>query len=276
MEQRTEAWHALRKTRIGGSDASAALSISEYKTPFQLWEEKLGLRTNDFISPAMQRGIDLEPEALQWFENETGYLMSPSIVLHPTIEFMMASLDGLEIEGKIALEIKAPGPQVHAIAMAGEIPEKNIPQLQHQMACLGLRSIYFLSYDPSSQALLTLERDDEYIKQMIQKEAEFWDCVVRKVPPPLTDRDYEYCETAEWKELTDEWKSLCDLEDKKERIRKRILEISGKRNTKGNGVSITRVLRKGGFDYDAMPIPKEIDKEQYRKPSIETFRIMVS
>lgn len=35
-----EHWHELRSKGIGGSDAGIVMNVSNYKRPYELWEEK--------------------------------------------------------------------------------------------------------------------------------------------------------------------------------------------------------------------------------------------
>lgn len=42
------AWHDLRATGLGGSDAGALLGVSPYKSPYALWAEKTGAVTRSF------------------------------------------------------------------------------------------------------------------------------------------------------------------------------------------------------------------------------------
>lgn len=74
-----------RTLGIGGSDIAAILGFSRYTTPFQLWEEKLGLVPAKEESWAMERGHLLEPGLLRRYEQETGNMVvrRPAQVLVP-------------------------------------------------------------------------------------------------------------------------------------------------------------------------------------------------
>lgn len=58
-----DAWLAVRKQGIGGSDVAAILGLSKYKGAFALWAEKSGLMEEPDISgkPAVEWGNILEP-----------------------------------------------------------------------------------------------------------------------------------------------------------------------------------------------------------------------
>jgi predicted phage-related endonuclease len=60
-----EQWLAARQQDITASAAGALLGLHPYQTAFGLWAEKTGLVSSDgATSPAMQRGLELEPIAI--------------------------------------------------------------------------------------------------------------------------------------------------------------------------------------------------------------------
>ena len=115
--QQSNEWLELRKNKIGASDAPVIMHVSPWKTPYQLWEEKLGLKES-FSSSAMKRGLEMEESARKAFEKETGLVVFPQVLFHKEHEWMMASLDGIDIEGKNIVEIKCPGKVDHEIALS--------------------------------------------------------------------------------------------------------------------------------------------------------------
>ena len=61
-------WHQLRGKGIGGSDAGIVMNISNYKTPYELWEEKTGAKKPVFqTSEAIEKGNALEPILIELF-----------------------------------------------------------------------------------------------------------------------------------------------------------------------------------------------------------------
>lgn len=280
MEQKTPEWLEFRKSKIGASDAPVIMGVSHWKTPLQLWNEKLSLdSTITENNPWMQRGIELEPQALAKFEELTGYLMSPKVLLHPNIDWMIASMDGIELEGKAAVEIKCPGKLDHECAMDGQVPEKYIPQLQHQIEVSGLKKIYYFSYSVTSWKILEVSRDEKYIINLLKKEKEFFDLLRKKECPKETERDFQEINSPEWEDLSKKWlylsEKMNELEKEKEEVRKNIIQISNGKISKGYGLTVTKVLRKGNVDYNLVPELNGIDLEPYRKPPIESWKISI-
>lgn len=61
----TDAWHALRRQGVGGSDIYKILGLSSYDTPQELWALKTGRTEPKPSGPAAARGHACEPAVLQ-------------------------------------------------------------------------------------------------------------------------------------------------------------------------------------------------------------------
>lgn len=277
LTQNSIEWLEFRKTKVGASDAPIIMEISPWKTPYQLWEEKLGIRET-FTTGAMQRGTNMEEEARQAFEQETGIAMFPMVKIHPENDWMIASLDGIDIEEKHIVEIKCPGKEDHFTAVNNMVPDKYYPQLQHQLAVTYLEKAYYFSYTRSGTALVVVERDDKFISKMIKKEKEFYDCMMEFVPPKLIDRDFIQRDDLEWQEISslylDVQNQLKFLEEQEKLMKDRLISLAGRSNARGSGIKLSKVVRKGAVDYQMVPELKGINLEKYRKPAIETWRIL--
>lgn len=272
--QGTPEWHEFRQKHIGGSDASVCLGESKYMSPYELYLEKIGEGKPKKVTTIMHQGNILEEPARKAFEQVMDVSVFPVVRKHKEYDFMAASMDGLDMDEKIAVEIKCPFSKIyHQMALNGVMPDHHMPQVQHQMSVLNIDKMYYFSYTIESHGLVVVNRDDDYIKNLISKEKEFWEMVQSRKPPELTDKDYLEMESTEWKELSDEWNRLCEMDDRKEAVRQRIIALSGAQNAKGYGIRLTKVMRKGSVDYKAVPMLKGVDLEAYRKPSNESYRI---
>lgn len=275
--QNTQAWLDLRKSKIGSSDAPIIMGVSPFTTPYQLWEEKIGLKPFKEVTEAMERGKRLEPEARRKFEQQIGMDFFPEVRQHPQYDWMLASLDGINLEGNRAVEIKCPGTQDHQIALDGKVPEKYIPQLQHQMEVCDLDFIFYFSFNGSSGIILEIERDEKFIQDMLKKEQEFFRCMKEFDPPHLSDKDFIQRDDEEWKKSAIKWVTvqvqIKSLQTEEEYLRKELIAMAGSHNTMGSGVRLSKVIRKGNVDYKSIPEIQVMDLEKYRKPPIETWRL---
>lgn len=277
MKQGSIEWIAMRKNHIGASDAPIIMGVSPYTTPYELWLDKLGLAKDKIVTASMQRGNQLEPKAREIFQAHTGIEMIPKVIVHPDISYMMASLDGISSEG-FAVEIKCPGAIDHASALNGEVPEKYIPQLQHQMEVCGLEWIFYFSFDGENGKILEVKRDQNYIDKMLIKEKEFWDCVLNFEPPEFTSKDYVTRNDNEWRLYAEQYRisdqTIKASQQIKDRAKDNLIRLSGKSSCQGAGLKLCHIVRKGNIPYKDIPEIQKMDLEKYRKPATETWRII--
>jgi putative phage-type endonuclease len=184
IEQGSPEWMSLRIGKIGGSRISDLLtegrggaeSLTKRKYKNELIRERLtGKKLETYKTPAMQRGIDLEPMARAWYEVKYNtFVDQVAIVLHPTIEGGQCSPDGIVEATNSLIEIKIPNPENHLdnILTGGKQLEQYYDQVQWQLACMPEKEFCdLLSYDPDMPDHLQgfvkrIYRDDEYIKTM--------------------------------------------------------------------------------------------------------------
>ena len=182
-DQRTPEWFARRCGKVTASRISdimartktgAAASRANYMA--QLVVEALtGKPTEGFQSPAMTRGIELEPVARERYSIRTGNLVDQvDFVDHPTIANSGASPDGL-ISDDMVVEFKCPTTSVHFNYIESrKVPGDYNLQIQWQLCCTGRSKADFVSFDdrvPEELQLLIIpvERDDKLIAE-IEKE----------------------------------------------------------------------------------------------------------
>lgn len=279
IQQRTPEWLDLRRKYIGSSDAAPILGVSPWKTPLDIFHEKTSIISRESsICSSMQRGIDLEPEALQLFEKLTGYLCLPQVVFHPTIKFMMASLDGMEIGGNAIVEIKCPGKIDHECALDGQVPAKYIPQLQHQMETCGLKKMFYLSYNINSYKLLEVHYDQNYVENLLKEEREFWDCVLTKTEPKVKSK-YVQMTNKEWTDAADEYRDISKqikaLETRQRACKDRLFAIANGTPSQGGGVTVSKTIKKGIVDIESFAKDTGRNPEEYRKEPREEWSVRV-
>ena len=104
LVQGSTEWHEHRRQYRNASETPVVLGVSPWQTPYQLWQQKLG-RTEPEVTPAMLHGTQLEPAARAAYEQQTGLVMQPLVVVDGEYS---ASLDGLTLAGERIVEIKCP------------------------------------------------------------------------------------------------------------------------------------------------------------------------
>lgn len=129
-------------------------------------ERAYGRAVDHYVSPAMQRGLDEEPNARKAYEATTGTLCGPArLVLHPRIDFFGGTPDAFVGADGLA-EFKVPTPTTFVTwTLGGVIPEDHMPQLLAQLAITGRQWVDFCAYSPESGKtfIRRLDRDEEAI-----------------------------------------------------------------------------------------------------------------
>lgn len=277
MMQNTPEWVEMRRNHIGASDAPIIMGLNPWKTPYQLWQDKMGISKEIPISARMQRGHDLEEIARQEFERQTGLIVFPQVVYHPKYEWMIASLDGIDLSSRHIVEIKCPGARDHAEALEGHVPDKYVPQLQHQMEVVGVSKAYYFSFDGLAGKFIEVYRDDAYSKKMIAKEQQFWECMKSFQAPDLSDRDYTQREDELWIEASTRWREcyskLQEIEREENSLRESLIALSGGSSCRGANIRLSKIVRRGSVDYKAIPELQGVEVDKYRKGPVECWRL---
>lgn len=198
MEQNSKEWLEWRRSKIAASDMPIIAGLSPYKTPFQLWEQKIGLKPEDPPSFITDIGHEFEKKARARFELETGIEVEPIIAINKNHDWITASLDAASIAEEITCEIKYMGKGKLEMVRATGLPlPHHYPQIQWQFAASGFKRGYYVCYtldkeykEMTDYLCIETKMDEEYIFQTLYPLAlEFKKCVDTKTPPELTPKD---------------------------------------------------------------------------------------
>lgn len=185
-------WKKMRLEGIGGSDAAVALGMSPYKSPYYLWCEKTGRIEKDIDNEAMRIGRDLEEYVAKRFCEVTGKKVRKSKYSYQSIEhpFMLANVDRFVVGESAGLECKTASALNRTRYDKGDIPIQYYLQCMHYMAVTGLKKWYIAILVMGKEFhVFEINRDEEEIKILIEREKEFWDCVVNDVEPAIDGTD---------------------------------------------------------------------------------------
>lgn len=193
-------WLATRRSLgIGASDAAVILGVSRFKSPYQLWHEKLGLQVvSNEETEAMEWGKTLEdPLARKYARLTKRQVERPKpwmILQDEQYPYMFCTLDGLlgscpdrpEVgTRKIPLELKT----AHWMLKGNwkeEPPVEYVIQVQHQAAVTGAPFVSIGALVGGQEFVwCDIERDDDFIAQLRALEGAFWESLKSGVPPPI-------------------------------------------------------------------------------------------
>lgn len=196
-----EEWLDVRRSGIGSSDAAAAVGISPYQSPLELWMIKTGRveglklpDSEDDTSPVYW-GHLLEPIVARAYERRSGNRVRRvnAVLQHPDPDYswMLANIDR-EVIGQPdvqILECKTTGAFGAKLWQDG-VPEYVRAQVQHQLAVTG-KAAADVAVLLCGQELRIhrIERDEGLIADLIQLERHFWRFVETDTPPPADGSD---------------------------------------------------------------------------------------
>jgi putative phage-type endonuclease len=280
VEQGSKEWLSWRKTVITATDCSAIMGTNPWVTPYKCWQRKLGLIEEQKANEAMQRGSRLEPEARAQFNEVYGFDMQPAVVESSEFEFLGASLDGISALGNHILEIKCGGSKLHEQALQGLIPEYYMHQMQHQLLVTRAEKCFYYSYNGKDGVCIEVFPDDNFIEKFMPKARTFWRGVAFFEPPSLQLSDYkDMNDSLPWKEYAKMYQetdsAIKSLEDKKDYLRKKLIELCADQSCSGHGLKVMKTILKGRVAYDDIPEIKGIDLDKYRKTSTSSWKILI-
>lgn len=190
MPRQTETQIADRRNQLGASDIAVLAGVSPYKSPFELYLEKIGeldpqARTSDADRDRQERGHRLEDVALDWDAEIRGLSIERirRDVRHPRLPFIVVHPDGRVKpwrQTKRLLEAKTSARRWDGI------PQHVEAQVQAQMAATGadVVDVVVLGFDGPPEAH-EVPRNPELIAALEDLATSFWDRVQRRDPPPI-------------------------------------------------------------------------------------------
>lgn len=175
-------WLKERGKGIGGSDVAAIMGLSPWRSPYEVWLEKTGMREPEDISgrPSVEWGNRLEPIVGQKFREE-----------HPDwkvrrVNGILTSISRPWAKASLDYEVDVPGEgwQVLEIKTASQFGEHNweegVPlfyqtQVQHYLAVTGRKVAYVaVLIGGSDYREYRLERDEDDIRAIESAVDTFW------------------------------------------------------------------------------------------------------
>jgi putative phage-type endonuclease len=188
-----------RKSGIGGSDAAAICGLSKWKTPLDIYNDKLSTIENnrDDYKEYIYFGSMLEPFIADEYALRTGKKIevSDGLKRHKDYPWMIANVDRLIDGGKGILECKTAGAFTSKIwgeSYSDDFPDEYLLQCAH----------YAIVCDPEYVDLAVLiggqtfriyhyKRNPNLEEKLIIKEKEFWENhILKQVPPnPINNED---------------------------------------------------------------------------------------
>ena len=187
-----------RTTYLGGSDVAPILGISPWRTPLDVYLDKIQPRkeeTDPGRLKVLNRGKRMEPYVIDLLAEETGLeiIRRGERYLDPDLDFIAAEIDAEAATGE-NIEIKTVSPfkaREWGEEQSDEIPLHYAAQAMHGMMVTSREVCVFgVLIGGDDFRVYRIERDDVTIDAIRQKEIEFWSRIqARQAPEPSTVSD---------------------------------------------------------------------------------------
>lgn len=198
-ETHSSAWHGIRSTGIGASEAAVIAGLSPWGSAWALWAEKRGLIPHDATeaTEAMDMGREIEPFLAAAFTRRTGLFVAGEQMMlrHRTEKWARATVDGLVFEGPsgtgdacdVGLALGGFEAKYDNGSPWDEVPVHYQCQAQWQAFVAGWERVWFgVLHGWGRYRIYEVERDDEAIAALVEVCSKFWhENVLGGVAPPL-------------------------------------------------------------------------------------------
>ncbi|GJL37865.1 endonuclease [Enterobacter hormaechei] len=183
-----------RTKYLGGSDVAAILGISPWRTPLEVYLDKVQPCEKP-VDPNKQRvftrGQRMEPYVIDLLAEETGMeiIHRGNRYIHRDYGFIAAEIDAEAASGE-NIEIKTVSP--FKAKEWGEVQTDAIPvhytaQAMHGLMVTGKQVCVFgVLIGGDDFRIYRVERDEETIQAILEKEVAFWDRIKNLNPPEAT------------------------------------------------------------------------------------------
>ncbi len=299
MKQGSKEWFEARKGMITGSRIGAILGKSKFAKQKDVLREMVreyfGADREFTGNIATRWGNDHEPVARQDAiidisnsEGEEIYCEEVGFTVHPHVNWLGVSPDGLlgladDENGSMlyGLEIKCP----FSKKIKEVIPDDHYCQMQLCMAVYGVDSWWYYQWTPTHRRMENVAKDSGWLAHYIEELAFFMEDYLSIIgnkelaKPFLVDLTKEI-DSAIWKESVNDY-LVAKLEHDRctkqlDFAKTQLIEIAKTKNVSmcyGDGVSVTKVIKKGSIKYRNIGEIKDVDLEKYRDKDSVYYRV---
>lgn len=283
-----------RTKYLGGSDVAGILGISPWRTPLDVYLDKVQPRAEP-IDPMRQkvltRGQRMEPYVIDLLSEETGLVITKRGQRYrdPEFDFLAAEIDA-EAESGENIEIKTVSPfkaKEWGEEQTDAIPVHYTAQAMHGLMVTGKqRTVFGVLIGGDDFRVYQVDRDEETIAAIREQELAFWDRITNLDPPPATavsdilrlfERDAGTSIEADAKVLDvfNKWRDtkghLKSLEQEEEALAERIklyLQDNTALTVMGRPVLTWKSQTTRRFDTKAFEVAHPALYEEFRKASV--------
>jgi putative phage-type endonuclease len=194
MIQTREEFLDERRHYLGATDIAAILGVDNYKTPLDVFNEKLGLVAPFEGNRQTERGQKLEDVAAREYMEVTGRKVHKrsTILTHPEHDFIRGHVDRRVVGDKRPVEIKCPSRGMFYKIKREGLPNAWILQMQTYLWLDRSEVGDFAPFCADSWEILPFEvaAQPEIFEQIEVAAVTFWtQHVLKRTPPPPLSAD---------------------------------------------------------------------------------------
>lgn len=189
-------WLNLRFNGLGGSDVAAAMGLSKWRTPTELYLEKVNKVSDYEESQPAEWGKRLEDVVARAYAEKTGNRIRRrnAILTNPAYPWLFANVDRLIIGKKKGLEVKTASTYVQrdwGDEGTDEVPDYYKTQAYVYMLVTGYRSWDFaVLMGGNDFRIYSVEFNERIGERVLAETRAFWyDHVLAQLPPPPVNLD---------------------------------------------------------------------------------------
>ncbi len=185
----TEQQRIDRVNGLGASDTPIIMGYSSYKTPYQLYLEKIGVVESDNqVTEPQYWGNALEPIIINRFaEDNDVQITFPGTVYHPDYPYIFANLDGWIESENAVIEAKSANSfqrKEWDMALTDGIPLVYLIQVAKQCIITNAtRGYCAVLIGGMEYKQFIYERDATLEALILQADIDFWNCVQNRIEP---------------------------------------------------------------------------------------------
>lgn len=263
LDQRSEEWLKWRMGVLTASRSAAIMGESPHQTAYDVFLEMTGRKAGFKGNLATDRGEQVENPAKAAYEIHNGFIETvPVCVLHPTVDFIGASLDAIELDTYILAELKYPSEKSHESALLEIVPRHYWIQVQHQLMCVPEAPFgRYWSHRDDNPKQIQIDHDKQYQANLFEGLCAFNELLKADIPPPLTVDDAKFVEDAAVAEICNRLVLLKDQSGTKakqesDELKALVIRMGAHNRVRCGNVLISVSQTKAGKDSYRMTVAK--------------------
>jgi putative phage-type endonuclease len=173
-----------RKIGLGGTDTSAIMGLNPWKTPLDVYYEKIG-EANNYDNQTLQRGRRAEKYILEEYSEHTGETLETDLpmlqdALYP---FLIGHADA-KVKGQNVI-VEAKSTRFNISTWKGVIPEHYLCQIAHYASISNAERVDLaVLFNNWEYACFTYYRNEELEERIRKAAIDFWhNHVLPQIPP---------------------------------------------------------------------------------------------